>query len=77
MASDPTERLFRDALAARIRAARKQKGLSQAALAEAARVSKNSISLYESGAAMPSLLIADRLASVLEVSLRMLVPRGE
>jgi transcriptional regulator with XRE-family HTH domain len=70
------ERLFRDAVARRIRDVRKARGMSQAALAEAAGLSKNSISRYETGEAMPSLLIADKLAAVLDVSLRALVPRS-
>jgi transcriptional regulator with XRE-family HTH domain len=50
-----------------ILAARKQKGLTQAGLAEALRLTQGMISLYESDARSPSLVILYEIACVCEV----------
>lgn len=51
-----------------LRAARVAKGLTQAALAEAASVSRKTINTVENGVFIPSVLLALTLARVLETS---------
>lgn len=55
-------------LAARLRFAREQSGLSQNALAKAAGVARTMIGYIESGATMPSVATIELLASALRVS---------
>ena len=58
---------------------RKQKGLTQEALAEAVGVARQTIVKWEAGESMPDLEMSGRLASALEVTLDDLVnaPEGE
>lgn len=57
----------------RIATLRKRAGLSQAALAKAASISREAIGKYERGESSPSVDIASRIAAALEVSLDYLV----
>ena len=54
-------------LANRVRVARAERSLSQTDLAEAAGVSRQTISSIETGQYVPSTLLALRIAQVLEV----------
>lgn len=54
-------------LANRVRVARAERSLSQTELAEAAGVSRQTISSIETGQYVPSTLLALRIAQVLEV----------
>lgn len=56
-------------LGMRIRYLRKQKGMSQLDLALEAEINKNYISDLERGSRNPSLLILERIAKALDVSL--------
>ncbi len=56
---------------------RKQKGLTQEALAEAVGVARQTIVKWEAGESMPDLEMSGRLASALEVSLDDLVNAPE
>ena len=59
-------------LGMRIRYLRKQKGMSQLDLALEAEINKNYISDLERGCRNPSILILEKIAKALEVSLEML-----
>ena len=59
-------------LGMRIRYLRKQKGMSQLDLALEADINKNYISDLERGSRNPSLLILERIAKALDVSLEIL-----
>jgi transcriptional regulator with XRE-family HTH domain len=58
-----------------VRAAREAKGLTQAALAEAADVHRTTLVRIEQGQMMPSIEVFTRIADVLGVSLDHLVGR--
>lgn len=60
-------------LSEKITRLKKQKGLSQADLAETTGISKDAISKYERGDATPSVEYAKRIADALNVSLDYLV----
>jgi transcriptional regulator with XRE-family HTH domain len=57
-------------LGKRIYLSRKENGLTQAALAEKAKISNEFMSGIERGAKMPSLLTVERLAAALRVSIK-------
>lgn len=61
----------------RLLLARRRTGLSQACLAQQARVFKTDISKYERGQSMPTLPRLVRLADVLQVSTDYLLGRSE
>jgi transcriptional regulator with XRE-family HTH domain len=63
-------------LADRITTLRKQKDMSQTALAKAAGVSREIIGRYERGEAMPSIEVAKKIADTFAVSLDYLVGEG-
>jgi transcriptional regulator with XRE-family HTH domain len=63
--SDLAKRLGR-----RVHLFRKQNGLTQAALAEKAKISNEFMSGIERGAKLPSLLTLEKLATVLRVNLK-------
>ena len=56
-----------------LRKARKHKSMSQAALSGITGVSVAAISLYESGARLPNIIIAAELAKALNVTMEFLV----
>jgi len=60
---------FRRAFGGRVQAARSARGLTQRALAEKAGTSDKFLSRIETGHAMPSVLVASRIARALGVSL--------
>ena len=59
-------------LGMRIRYIRKQKGMSQLSLALEAEVNKNYISDLERGRRNPSILVLEKIAKALDVSLEIL-----
>ena len=61
----------------RVRAARMRKGLSQADLARAARISRQALSAIEAGRYQPSVQIAIRLAQALDHSVESLFGQNE
>lgn len=55
---------------------RKEKGLSQTDLAEAIKASREAISKYERGEAIPSVEVAARIADVFEVTIDFLIGKN-
>jgi transcriptional regulator with XRE-family HTH domain len=71
----PKARRSRQPLGDAVRAAREAKGLTQAALAEAADVHRITLVRIEQGQMMPTIEVLTRIADVLGVSLDHLVGR--
>jgi transcriptional regulator with XRE-family HTH domain len=71
----PKSRRPRRPLGDAVRAAREAKGLTQAALAEAADVHRTTLVRIEQGQMMPNIEVLTRIADVLGVSLDHLVGR--
>jgi len=61
----------------KIRQLRLERGLTQERLAARASVAQSTLSQYESGAVSPSLAVAMRLASALDVSLESIIDGEE
>ena len=66
-------RIFIMSLASRIASLRKEKGLSQQAMADALELHVTQVKRYESGSSQPSLEALKKLARVLRVSIDALV----
>jgi transcriptional regulator with XRE-family HTH domain len=60
-------------LGARVRAARRERGLSLGALAGRAEVSRSMLSAVERGARVPTVLVLDRIATALDTSIARLL----
>jgi transcriptional regulator with XRE-family HTH domain len=69
----PSETILLRTLGARIRAMRKERGLSQERLAELARIHENHLRRIEAGTANPSYLVLHRIARALKIALPELV----
>lgn len=63
-------------IAEKITQLRKEKGLSQTELAEAIKASREAISKYERGEAIPSVEVAARIADVFEVTIDFLMGKN-
>lgn len=59
-----------------LREARRQRGMTQSALAQQIGVTPNSISMYENAKRMPTLKMTSIMSGVLDVSLDDLVPHA-
>jgi transcriptional regulator with XRE-family HTH domain len=69
----PSETILLRTLGARIRAQRKERGLSQEGLAELARIHENHVRRIEAGTANPSYVVLHRIARALKIELPELV----
>ena len=56
-------------IASNIKAERSRKNLTQEQLAEKSKLSRNSISMYERGVQLPSVLVAYDIAKALEIDI--------
>lgn len=71
-----TDQQVQQRIAARVRQARSDKGLTQEQLAEALDVATETISRYEGGKLPPSLPMLYRMAEALGIDIEVLVRRG-
>lgn len=71
------ESAFLEALAARVRAERQERGLSQEQLAQSSRLHVNTVRLLEYGKRMPSVLVLAQIAAGLGLSASGLLERVE